>query len=180
MPPTKGPLAIHLLAPPLSPAINSPHLLPSTLASLACSATLSSPAFPSTSYPDIPSLFLAALRVRIIVFIDEQNCSLEAEIDDDDKRSWHWIAFAGEEAVGTMRLVPISRHQVKGEVEKVDDMEQEDREEEKEEEKQRTEPRKGRTRMWDGTEAYVKIGRMATLAEYRRCGVAKELVEGSM
>ncbi|KAI4201130.1 MAG: hypothetical protein LQ350_003444 [Teloschistes chrysophthalmus] len=171
MPPTRGPLTIHLLAPPLSPAINSPYLPISTLAFFARSATLSSPAFPLPSYPDIPNLFLAALRVRIIVFKDEQKCSLECEVDDDDRRSWHWVAFEGEEAVGTMRLVPVQ--------EKVHGVEK-DGEEGEGEEGKRTQPRKGKTDMWDGREAYIKIGRMATIKEYRGSGIARRLVDGSM
>ncbi|KAL8639157.1 MAG: hypothetical protein Q9228_003779, partial [Teloschistes exilis] len=168
MRPNREPLTIHLLVPPLSPAINSPYLPISTLASLARSATLSSPAFPSSSYPDVPNLFLAALRVRIIVFEDEQKCSLESEIDDDDRRSWHWVALSGEEAVGTMRLVPVQ--------EKAHGVEKDGEEWEGGEEK-RTQPRKGRTNMWDGAEAYIKIGRMATLKEYRGSGIARSLVE---
>ncbi|OJJ87910.1 GNAT family N-acetyltransferase [Aspergillus glaucus CBS 516.65] len=82
--------------------------------------------------PTNPLLLTDALTVRNTVFIDEQGCSPEGEIDDDDARSWHWVMYArqsqdgdgngeggdgggkqdgGEkeddgEAIGVIRLVP--------------------------------------------------------------------------
>ncbi|KAL8644368.1 MAG: hypothetical protein Q9226_007797, partial [Calogaya cf. arnoldii] len=47
-------------------------------------------------------------------------------------------------------------------------------------EKRNTEPYHGATEMWDGREPYIKIGRMATLAEYRGRGIAKRLIEESL
>lgn len=32
--------------------------------------------------------------VRDRVFVQEQGCSAEAEIDEDDPRSWHWVVYA--------------------------------------------------------------------------------------
>lgn len=83
---------------------------------------------PSNPRPkDNPPLLTDALTVRNTVFIDEQGCSPEGEIDDDDARSWHWVMYArpslvggegkggakqdGEEvgedeAIGVIRLVP--------------------------------------------------------------------------
>lgn len=79
---------------------------------------------------DNPPLLTDALTVRNTVFIDEQGCSPEGEIDDDDVRSWHWVMYSpsrpggegdggeggkqdrekeevGEdEAIGVIRLVP--------------------------------------------------------------------------
>lgn len=40
-----------------------------------------------------PAVFNDALVVRTQVFVDEQKCSADAEIDDDDPRSWHWVMY---------------------------------------------------------------------------------------
>ena len=45
------------------------------------------------THPSVAPLFLSALAVRVPVFVDEQHCSAEEEIDTDDARSWHWVAF---------------------------------------------------------------------------------------
>ncbi|KAI9932309.1 hypothetical protein ASPWEDRAFT_27421 [Aspergillus wentii DTO 134E9] len=47
----------------------------------------------STPIPANPEIFNDALTVRIKVFIDEQKCPIEAEIDTDDHRSWHWVIY---------------------------------------------------------------------------------------
>ncbi len=54
------------------------------------------------------------------------------------------------------------------------------REEKKDGEKRATEPYHGATGMWDGRERYIKIGRMATLKEYRGRGVAAMLLEEAL
>lgn len=64
------------------------------------------------------------MHVRDAVFVQEQRCRAEEEIDDDDARSWGWVVYAhstyshqqhqqegeekegGGQAVGTIRLVP--------------------------------------------------------------------------
>ncbi|EYE98800.1 GNAT family N-acetyltransferase [Aspergillus ruber CBS 135680] len=86
---------------------------------------------PSNPRPkDNPPLLTDALTVRNTVFIDEQGCSPESEIDEDDARSWHWVMYSSsrpggeedggqgrkqdcekegvgkDEAVGVIRLVP--------------------------------------------------------------------------
>lgn len=80
---------------------------------------------PATNNP----IFTHAMHIRHAVFVQEQHCRAEEEIDDDDARSWGWVVYAhhpsqqehnqeyggdkGEEAVGTIRLVPpphISHH----------------------------------------------------------------------
>lgn len=43
---------------------------------------------------DTPTTFIDAMAVRSIVFVDEQGCSAEEELDDDDARSWHWVMYA--------------------------------------------------------------------------------------
>lgn len=65
------------------------------------------------------------MHIRDAVFVQEQRCRAEEEIDDDDARSWGWVVYAHlnqhhqeegvhteeeegskGEAVGTVRLVP--------------------------------------------------------------------------
>ena len=117
----------------------------------------------------VPRLFIRALRVRISVFVNEQECSLYNEIDADDARSWHWIASDGENPVATMRLVPVSTI-----AEVVHDAKEQNSD------GLLTEPYHGATKMWDGREPYIKIGRMATLAEYRGKGIAQTLIDESL
>lgn len=42
----------------------------------------------------LPQTFRDAMVVREEVFVDEQGVPLENEVDEDDKRSWHWVAYA--------------------------------------------------------------------------------------
>lgn len=42
----------------------------------------------------IPATFREAMSIREAVFVTEQRCSLEGECDADDRRSWHWVAYA--------------------------------------------------------------------------------------
>ena len=134
--------------------------------------------------PHNPTPFLSALLVRIPVFVTEQKCPLDAEIDADDARSWHWVAFDGERPVATLRLVPIAIATTKGEGEVVEKEKERidscDGDAEEDKEKRVTEPYHGATKMWDGREPYIKIGRMATLKAYRGQGVAKRLIEESL
>ncbi|OJJ43283.1 hypothetical protein ASPZODRAFT_19685 [Penicilliopsis zonata CBS 506.65] len=73
----------------------------------------------SPASQEIPQPFLDARQIRIRVFCEEQNCSLEGEIDEDDPRSWSWIAYETSESdninnnhnnssepVATIRIVP--------------------------------------------------------------------------
>jgi predicted GNAT family N-acyltransferase len=47
-----------------------------------------------------------AQRIRFTVFVDEQRVPPELEMDEHDAVSIHALAFAGERAVGTGRLLP--------------------------------------------------------------------------
>ncbi|KAJ5779923.1 hypothetical protein N7457_005083 [Penicillium paradoxum] len=57
-----------------------------------------------------PTIFNDAMIIRKHVFIDEQQCNADAEIDSDDARSWHWVLYetstASSTPVGVIRLVP--------------------------------------------------------------------------
>ena len=46
-----------------------------------------------------------ALRIRIRVFVREQGVPADIELDDDDKRALHLLAFLEGRAVGTARIV---------------------------------------------------------------------------
>ena len=136
------------------------------------------PPFDAESNPSVPSTFLAALAVRFPVFVHEQKCSAAEEIDKDDPISWHWVVYvreSGEQsdkvAAGTIRLVPVQPLLKHGEYN--------DKSEEKKEEevKQALGPKHERTEMWDGQEAFLKLGRMATLKEYRKLGLGRLLVD---
>jgi predicted GNAT family N-acyltransferase len=47
-----------------------------------------------------------ASPIRFTVFVDEQKVPVELELDEFDPLSCHAVALAGDEAVGTGRLLP--------------------------------------------------------------------------
>ncbi|KAL9608215.1 MAG: hypothetical protein Q9167_006937 [Letrouitia subvulpina] len=145
---------------------------------------------PKLSDSSIPPLFKAALEVRDKVFVQEQQCPAENEIDEDDAKSWHWVCFdmaetAGTQLgrgtigrpVGTLRLIPAAPAEVEGEEMDREHLVKSEEDGREEGEGLRTEPRHGKTEMWDGLESFVKVGRMATLKEYRGQGLARRLLE---
>lgn len=143
------------------------------------------PPFDSATYPSVHPGFLSALSVRFPVYVDEQHCSPTEEIDKDDPISWHWVAYVTEQdastdghrrvPAGTIRLIPASPLPIHH-----DDSE-ESREAEREVAEEHAEkalgPKHGKTEMWDGKEAFVKLGRLATLQEYRKLGIGRVLVD---
>ena len=69
--------------------------------------------FPADPRPkNAPQIFLDAMKIRIEIFCDEQKCAVEPELDEDDPRSWSWVAYqqspnALEKVpVATLRIVP--------------------------------------------------------------------------
>ena len=64
--------------------------------------------FPADPFPPTaPQPFLDTMAVRIEVFCDEQKCSVDNELDEDDSRSWSWNVYnASSQPVATVRLVP--------------------------------------------------------------------------
>ena len=57
--------------------------------------------------PNAPQAFLDSMAVRIAVFCDEQRCSVENELDEDDPRSFSWNIYnASSQPVATVRIVP--------------------------------------------------------------------------
>lgn len=153
-----------------------------------------------------PALFHASVAVRLSVFVVGQKCNPELEIDEEDERSWHWIVYdalppgktdiegfgaltgptqEGENSsyfpAATIRLVPPP---APGTV-AYDN-----------EEKTHTLPasqaggdRAGNlpghpdypsSKLWDKHEPYAKIGRLATVREFRGRGYAKMLMRQAM
>lgn len=122
-----------------------------------------------------PPLLTDALSVRNAVFIDEQGCNAESEIDDDDARSWHWVMYSrgsGDdgEAIGVIRLVPPPHapHDVNthGTVENNGDGNGNGN---------GNGPAK---RVYDTMhEPYIKLTRVAVVPSYRGRGLGRDLVE---
>ncbi|CAI7630776.1 unnamed protein product [Penicillium glandicola] len=73
------------------------------------SAKLVLPSQDTSSNPN-PTIFNDAMIIRKSVFIDEQHCTADSEIDSDDARSWHWVLYDNSTTtstpVGVIRLVP--------------------------------------------------------------------------
>jgi predicted GNAT family N-acyltransferase len=109
--------------------------------------------FPADPRPkNAPGIFLDAMDVRIKVFCDEQNCALEPELDEDDPRSWHWVAYrttesGEEEPVSVIRIVPPPHGPHPNGFSDPDE------------------------------EPYVKLGRVATKANHRGKGLSRLLTE---
>jgi predicted GNAT family N-acyltransferase len=55
---------------------------------------------------DWPAAQTEAKRIRFAVFVEEQGVPAEIELDDMDTHCLHALAFEGDEAVGTGRLLP--------------------------------------------------------------------------
>ncbi|KAK5128898.1 hypothetical protein LTR85_000231 [Meristemomyces frigidus] len=145
----------------------------------------------------IPQGFIDAMTVREEVFVKEQKVPLENELDDDDERSFHWVVYASIPAkqsspevkaqngdgtvvpnrrvststkipIGTLRLVPPPHppHPTPGSHHKADALD--------------GDLRKDSTVVHDSKEAYVKLGRMAVIPEFRGAGISKLLLETAL
>lgn len=139
---------------------------------------------PDTQPDSVPSTFLEAMSIRKEVFCDEQGVPLENELDADDPRCWHWVAYAsvgntldggrGRDGmasrvpVGTIRLVPPPHppHPAPDSHHAIDHTEGDTgavRHEEQEDE-----------------EPYIKLGRLAILSPYRKLGLSRLLVSAAL
>lgn len=144
----------------------------------------------SSTSSEVPQLFYDALAIRYEVFVKEQNCNPDEDIDVADPVCWHWVLFAPSEGdekksgnhdipAATIRLVPASvhdhGHDVKHGAEAITD-------EGGHGAKMAIEPNYGRSNsgMWDGHETYAMIGRLATLKAFRGKGYGKILVEQAL
>ena len=139
----------------------------------------------------IPRLLADALSIRQTVFVEEQNVPAENELDSDDPRSWHWVAYAsasengsaisdeegsddqrrpstGENMpIATIRLIPPPHKShydgYNGEREGHEHL--------------GDEKAGSSNSIWDGREPYVKLGRLATLKDYRKIGFGRLLAK---
>ncbi|KAF2717292.1 hypothetical protein K431DRAFT_307065 [Polychaeton citri CBS 116435] len=137
----------------------------------------------------IPQSFLDTMSVREEVYVKEQKVPLENELDQDDERSYHWVAYAslgnsispptnGEAGVdrraststkipiGTIRLVPPPHppHPAPGTNHPADALDTGDA----------ADPRD------DHEEAYIKLGRLAVIKEFRKAGISRLLIETAL
>ncbi|KAL2869250.1 GNAT family N-acetyltransferase [Aspergillus lucknowensis] len=130
-----------------------------------------------------PQLFNDALAVRLEVFVDEQKCAAEFEIDDDDTRSWQWVIYDTNATypgapspiklpVAVIRLVPpphAPHDSLHG-----DDANGEGH-------ASANGDGSGSVEKYDlRHEPHIKFGRVAVLAGYRGCGLARRLMETAM
>jgi predicted GNAT family N-acyltransferase len=141
----------------------------------------------------LPQGFIDAMIVREEVYVKGQNVPLENELDDDDARSFHWVVYASipvkqssaeaqagngrSEAarrvssstkipIGTIRLVPpphpphpTPNSPAPGET---------------------PDSRKDSPVAHDRKEAYIKLGRLAVIPEFRKAGISKLLIETAL
>ena len=148
----------------------------------------------------IQATFVDAMVVRKLVFVEEQGCRLSEEVDSDDEKSYHWVTYVsvglpksgsptaehpvaprneyekrksqgGSVPVATIRLVPPphGHHPLPGSVDgnggdAVQTVTGGDR----------------KTSMHDGKELYIKIGRMATVPDFRGLGLGKMLLNRAL
>jgi predicted GNAT family N-acyltransferase len=56
---------------------------------------------PDQQPPNVPQTFKEAMEVREEVFVKQQGVPLENELDEDDPRSFHWVAYASVGTAGT-------------------------------------------------------------------------------
>lgn len=121
----------------------------------------------------VPQAFIDAMQVREEVYVREQKIPLENEVDEDDARSFHWVVYASIPAkamngngerrtststkipIGTIRLVPPPHLPHEG--------------------------GKGNGRGGgESQEAYIKLGRLAVIKEFRKAGISKLLIETAL
>jgi len=99
------------------------------------------------------------MQVRMRVFIDEQKCSADAEIDSDDQRSWHWVISDDNKGhpIAVIRLVPPPQppHELLTHPETAQNLPEYD---------------------WSH-EPCIKLTRVAVLPEYRGLGLGRQLVD---
>jgi predicted GNAT family N-acyltransferase len=112
-----------------------------------------------------PTVFNDGMIIRQRVFIEEQKCSADAEIDSDDSRSWHWVMYhtstgttSNGRPVGVIRLVPppqVPHCEVVGTAKEAENDH-------------------------SPTEPCIKLTRVAIMPEYRGLGLGRRLVETAL
>lgn len=134
----------------------------------------------------IPQGFIDAMTVRELVYVKEQGVPLENEFDDEDPLAFHWVAYASipgkarsnpnspdikakdarmdvgrrvststKVPIGTIRMVPMPYPQ--------------------------PHPNgKYETAVHKSNEAYVKLGRLAVIKEFRKAGISNLLIDTAL
>ncbi|KAI5297422.1 hypothetical protein KEM56_004832 [Ascosphaera pollenicola] len=102
-----------------------------------------------------PQIFNDAMAIRTTVFVDEQHCDPDHEMDLDDSRSWHLVFYDAEskQPAGVLRIVP-PPHEPHDFIEN----------------KSFKEPRR----------PYIKLGRIALLKEFRGKGLGKLIIQTAL
>lgn len=159
---------------------------------------------PSSEQPSsIPSTFCEAMSIREEVFVKEQGVPLENELDADDPRSFHWVAYA---SVGTHGGSPPPAYDGPGHRKSSSSSSAKD------EERRKSESTASRVAVGcirlvppphppnpyishdDGngaalpngdhtlhrSEPYVKLGRLATLPQFRKMGLSRLLIKAAL
>ena len=146
----------------------------------------------ASSSPTIPQIFRDALSIRLAVFVEEQHVPLDNEIDVEDALSWHWVLYArkeGEEEeeeeedipAATVRLVPpVADEMDRCGRERKYEADVKAREAEGKGDEKAEAPNYGVSELWDGTEPYFRISRLATLVKFRRRGYGELLMEEAL
>ncbi|KAK4574980.1 hypothetical protein LTR86_000830 [Recurvomyces mirabilis] len=147
----------------------------------------------------LPQGFIDAMIVREEVFVREQNIALENELDDDDQRSFHWVAYASipvkhtspeisahgangktnaarrisnstKIPIGTIRLVPPPHApHPNAKEDSTNDTSE-----------AHNDDRKDSSVAHDPKESYIKLGRLAVIKEFRKAGISKLLIETAL
>lgn len=58
-------------------------------------------------------IYLDALKIRYQVFVKEQGVQLEREIDKDEAYAVHFVLYEDNEALATVRLLPVDEKTMK-------------------------------------------------------------------
>ncbi|MBM7708301.1 GNAT family N-acetyltransferase [Enterococcus lemanii] len=58
-------------------------------------------------------IYLDALFIRHEVFVKEQQVPIALEIDEQEAKAIHFVLYENEEALATLRLLPLGNHEVK-------------------------------------------------------------------
>lgn len=156
---------------------------------------------------NIPQIFKDAMSVREEVY-GEQGVPLEAEFDEDDPRSWHWVVYASVASsassppaelrsdkptshaedlrrasatasrlpVGTIRLIPPPH----GPNKYIKTAEAKEGDKHADADPPPSLNVDGDVKKKHPTEPYVKLGRLAVLAPYRRLGLSKLLINTAL
>lgn len=148
---------------------------------------------------NVPATFRDAMAVREEVY-SEQGIPLEAEFDEDDPRSWHWVAYASvaahsnsppkrlrssspstpaedaRRASATAVRVPVATIRLipppHGPNKYLEEHETDKHPD--------ADPPSEETGTKHPTEPYVKLGRLAALTTYRGLGLAKLLINSAL